>query len=215
MPKLVNGDPFVLLVNGDVIEGIHHGTRQVISSDVTDHVTAAVDALRPLAEAAATTHLTLGTECHTQSTEAAIGKALKASKCAETGKHAHSRIVFSIKGCVLSATHHCSATSRPWLESGEYCRALHGERSECLRAGWPVPDLCVRAHRHRAGYFTDYQSGMVVTGAWQGLTRHGHKAVPGAVCEPSIAILDWRQVDEGELPIVHQRVYSPPAPQVL
>lgn len=141
MPKLVNGDPFVLLVNGDVIEGIHHGTRQVISSDVTDHVTAAVDALRPLAEAAATTHLTLGTECHTQSTEAAIGKALKASKCAETGKHAHSRIVFSIKGCVLSATHHCSATSRPWLESGEYCRALHGDRRG------PSP----RTPRHESG----------------------------------------------------------------
>lgn len=211
----VGNDPFVLLLNGDLVEGNHHGTTQIVSADVADHVEAAIQCLEPLAKKAAQVHLTLGTECHTHSTEAAIGKKLGASKCPDTGKHAHYRIAFRVNGCVCSATHHCSATSRPWLESGEYCRAMHSERTECLRVGWDVPNLLIRAHRHRAGYFTDYAAGLVVTGAWQGLTRHGHKAVPGAVSQPSIAICDWRGCDEGELPVVRQRLYVPKAPVVL
>lgn len=213
--RMVGDEPFVLLLNGDLIEGNHHGTKQIVSADVADHYEAAVQCLEPLAKKAAAVHITLGTECHTHSVEAGIGKKFGASKCPDTGKHAHARLTFRMCGCLVSATHHCSATSRPWLESGEYARALHGERTECVRAGWPVPQLLFRAHRHRAGYFTDYAAGLVVTGAWQGPTRHTHKAVPGAVCQPSIAVCDWRGKAEGQLPWIDQEVYSPPAPQVL
>lgn len=213
--RMVGDDPFVLLINGDVIEGNHHGTTQIVSADVADHVEAAIECLEPLAKRAAQVHLTLGTECHTHSTEAGIGKKLGASKNPDTGKHAHSRLTFRINGCVCSATHHCSATSRAWLESGEYSRAMHGERAECLRAGWTVPDIIFRAHRHRAGFFTDNHSAMVVTGAWQGSTRHTHKAVPGAISEPTICVSDWRGRAEGQLPMVDQMVYAPKAPQVL
>jgi hypothetical protein len=222
--RIVGDEPFVLLLNGDLVEGNHHGTKQAYPDNL-DHTAIALNAIRPVASKASMTHIVLGTECHTHSMESGIGAALTkgdekeprctVSTCKDTGKHAHARITFKVNGCLVSATHHCSATSRPWLESGEYGRALHSERGECLRAGWDVPQLLIRAHRHRAGFFTDYSAGLLITGAWQGLTRHGHKAVPGAVSEPSIAICDWRGCDEGELPVVRQRVYAPPAPEVL
>jgi hypothetical protein len=208
-------DPFTLIVNGDLLEGLHHGSTQVISGDLGDHVNAALEVLKPLAAKAAQTHVVIGTEVHTRNTEAQIGKALNASKNTDTGRFAHDRLLLEFNGLRLSAMHHCSATSRQWLESGEYSRALGNERLSCIRAGWGAPDILLRAHRHVAGCFTDFGSMMCVTGAWQMQTRHTHKVVPGAVCEPGILILDARNRAQGELPDVRYRKYSPPEPRVV
>jgi hypothetical protein len=208
-------DPYTLIINGDLIEGLHHGTKQVISPDVGDHIEAAKVALQPLCIKADSIHLTIGTECHTQNVESGIGKALNASANPDTKRHAHDRLLIEFNGLLLSAQHHCSATSRQWLESGEYSRAMANERLSCVRSGWRVPDILCRAHRHVSGFFTDFTSAMLVTGAWQLATRHTHKVVPGAICEPTVAILDARQCATGEMPIVRCRKFAPPEPATL
>jgi hypothetical protein len=205
-------DPFDLIVNGDLIEGLHHGSKQVISQDIGDHIAAAVEALKPLASKAANVHLTVGTECHTQNAEHGIGKALNASVNPATRRHVHDRLLLDFNGLLLSASHHTSATSRQWLESGEYSRAISSERLSCARTGWRLPDIFLRAHRHVSGCYTDFSSMMLVTGAWQLMTRHTFKVVPGAICEPTIAILDARDCEPGELPRVRCRKFSPPEP---
>lgn len=212
--QVIGDDPHTVIVNGDLVEGIHHGSVQVISGDIGDHIAAAVEALKPLADKATTVHLTVGTECHTRNAEHGIGKAIGASVCPATRRHVHDRLAIDFNGLRLSASHHTSATSRQWLESGEYSRAMAQERLACLRSGWSVPDIYLRAHRHVSGYFTDFSSMMVVTGAWKLADRHTFKAVPGAICEPSIVILDARDCEPGELPRVRFRKFSPPEPAI-
>lgn len=210
--RVVGDDECQLIVNGDCLEGLHHQSKQVISADIGDHITAAIEALQPLAGMADQTHIVVGTECHTQNAEHGIGKALNASINPATKRHAHDRLTLEFNGLLLSASHHTSATSRQWLESGEYSRAISQERLACSRAGWRVPDIYLRAHRHVSGFYTDFGSMMLCTGAWQMMTRHTFKAVPGAICEPTIAILDARDCDHGELPRVRVRKFSPPEP---
>jgi hypothetical protein len=55
---------------------------------------------------------------------------------------------------------------------------------------------------------------LAVTGGWQFLTRHGKKVVPDAIPRPSIIVLDWRGLEEGTLPHVHNFTFNPPPPVV-
>ena len=50
---------------------------------------------------------------------------------------------------------------------------------------------------------------MGVTGGWQFLTRYGRKVVPDSIPRPSGLVLDWRRRRDGELPEVHEIVFTP------
>ena len=88
----VGADPYALVLNGDLTEGIHHGTKQVISPDTGDHVECAIHLLRPLVAKAAKTFIVKGTECHTGNNEIVIGKAMKTAINPETGLPAWDRL---------------------------------------------------------------------------------------------------------------------------
>lgn len=190
----LQGKRWGLLLNGDLTEGVHHKTKEVIHYDPGVHIACAARVLKPLAKLASDVFVVKGTEAHTGHTsELAIGAMIGATPdpnhdddtaCAagdwqiRVGPH------------LVSAWHHCSATSRPWLESGEYSRAIASEQENARRAGHEVPTVMVRAHRHVPGYFAGPSGAMLVTPAWQLLTRFGQKAAPGARAFVGGAILD-------------------------
>src|SRR5687767_11379157 len=66
LPAVVGSDPWVLIANGDLVEGCHHGTKEVISPDEGDHKAAAFQVIQPLASKASAVFLTEGTECHSK-----------------------------------------------------------------------------------------------------------------------------------------------------
>jgi len=209
--EVTGDDPFALLINGDAVEGNHHRTTQVISPEIGDHIRCAEQVLEHFTKRAARTFVVRGTECHTGDAEKAIGKALGAERHPATGAHAADAWDLEIMGVRINARHHCSATSRRWLESGEYSRFLINEQAEAIRNGERPPEICIRSHRHRGGHFLDGGGLALVTPAWQALTRHAHKVVPSARTQPGIQILDWRNRGHGELPEVHWRSYKAPA----
>src|SRR5687768_8086502 len=49
---VVNGDPFGLVLNGDMIEGDHHRSDQIISKRLGDHIDCAKELLKPIADKA-------------------------------------------------------------------------------------------------------------------------------------------------------------------
>lgn len=198
---------YEILINGDCVEGIHHRTLQVMSADVSDQSRAAVDVLGGLVKDAAALYLTKGTECHTRNDELRIGKELDAICDPATGHHAWDRLELEYDKVLFTAAHHCSATSRSWLESSEYSRFIASEINERARTGKKVPQVIARAHRHVHGVFNDGCSIGIVTGGWQGLTRHGNKVVPYAVPRPSVVLCDFSE--KNELPVVHSKVFIP------
>src|SRR5512133_2789135 len=107
-----------VVIVGDATEGLHHGSEDVISTDWMDHRDCAIAALRPLTSRAKHVFATLGTACHTQSIEHAVAKACGAKQINHS-RYAHDVLYLECAGHLANFQHHCSPTSRPWLESNE------------------------------------------------------------------------------------------------
>lgn len=206
--QVVGDATFELVLNGDLVEGIHHRTLQVMSPDVGDQTTAVMDVLGKLAGRADRVHIIKGTECHTRNDEVRLGRALDGSQDPTTGQHAWDVLDLDLNGCLMNFAHHISATARSYLEASAHSIALGALTHSRARTGKPIPKVMCRAHRHRHGIWTDGNQMSAICGAWQGLTRHGFKVVPDAVPQPSCIIFDARTTDKGDLPLVHQRVYT-------
>lgn len=203
------GRPFYFVLVGDLVEGHHHGGRQLWSSDPLDHSTAAVAMIQPLARVAQRTYLAVGTECHTRNDEAAIGKLIDAAVCPDTGKHAWDVVILDVGPWRMHFRHHMPTTSRVYLEASALSIVLGNTQLSYVRRGQRPPNICVHAHRHRFGVYQDESSMMVAQGAWQGLTRHTHKVVPGALPSPSMTVIDWtRGIDR----LPHAFAISPQLP---
>jgi hypothetical protein len=184
------GRPYVLLVNGDAIEGVHHGTKEVVHADTGVHVSIAVDCLRPLASKASRTYVVRGTGAHVgHSAEHAIGRAIGAVDA--DGVYSRHHWLFRVGPTVVSAKHHIGTSVRRSLRGTQLSIHLEEERAECAAAGYQVPDLVIRSHRHCYGHYQTEDAQIVVTPAWQALTGFGWKVVPNAIPTIGGVILDW------------------------
>lgn len=209
VPSFVGKDKFAVVINGDLVEGIHHGTKQVISPDFGDHVRAVQQVLVPVTKLApAHIFITEGTESHTRNSETTIGEIIGAEQDPATERYAFPRLDLNIAGAHCVFFHHIGTTTRPYLEGSSLSTMLGVERQEAARSGTKIPLVIGCAHRHRHGYFSDGQGMIMVTGAFQALTRFGHKVVPAAVPAPSAFMLDWTGLPPGSLPVVREKVYS-------
>lgn len=208
--NIIGKDKAVLLVNGDATEGVHHSnSADVIAALIETHTEMAEECLRPFSAMCSSTLVTLGTECHTKHMEDTL-----AEKLGAVGKKARDKWHFSIHGCEIDAAHHMPTTSRAYLEASHLSICMGNARQNYLRAGHSVPKVYLRGHRHCGGHYSDGAGLFGVTGAWQFLTRHGHKVVTDSIPRPSILVLDWRDRSEGDLPAVHDITFNPPAHEV-
>ena len=87
---------------------------------------------------------------------------------------------------------------------------LGSEQLNAVRNGEPMPRVLAVAHRHVGGHVATTDGICLATPAWQALTRHGHKVAGAARCKPGAYLLDWRGIPDGQLPIVHRRIYEAP-----
>ena len=76
--RVVGKDAFDVVLNGDLVDGIHHKTLQVMTPDVGDQTDAVKQVLAPLVERCAKLHIVKGTEIHTRNDEIRLGNALGA-----------------------------------------------------------------------------------------------------------------------------------------
>jgi hypothetical protein len=211
----VGADKFGLVLNGDLIEGIHHGTKEIISSEVGDHATAAIQLLEPIAARAARVFVVRGTEAHVNNHEHTIAKKLGAVLNPELGIHAFDRLTLEVAGVRCVFRHHIGTTMRRGLAGSQLSLQLAEEQVEAANNGEPIPRVLACAHRHKGGVYKDDNGMCVITPAWQALTRFAHKVVSPARCKPGVIILDWRNCNEGDLPQVHEKYYTAPAPSVI
>lgn len=215
LDEVLGNAPFGLVLNGDLIEGIHHGTKEIISPEVADHRNAAVQLLKPVAERAAKVFVVRGTECHVNNHEVSIGKELGAVMNPETRIHAFDRLTIDIAGIRCVFRHHIPASVRRNLSATQLSIQLAEEQLEAVNNGEPLPRVVGAAHRHKPDHYEDDNGLCFVSPPWQMLTRHGHKVVSPARCKPGVQILDWREREDGELPRFWRRYYEPPHPQAI
>ena len=200
-----------LLVNGDATEGSHHRNEsELIAADITTHTEMARECLFPIARMCQKSYLTKGTECHTREMETELARLLGA----ETRK-AKDKWHIRINDCLVDAAHHMTTTSRAYLEASAMSILMGNARTNYVRSGHEVPKVYLRAHRHCGGFYSDGAGMFAVTGAWQFLTRHGHKVVTDSIPRPSMIVLDWRGKRPGALPATHAITFNPPQEEIV
>ena len=197
--------PFVLVVNGDATEGVHHGGRELLLKSLVKQWRAAISALQPLTKYATATYITEGTECHTLDDEDDLAQDLKAVRGPEG--YSHRRLKLRVNGLVHSFTHHIGTSARPWTETTALMAALISEREQARLAGEAPTDVLVCAHRHTGGMIrTD--SGICATSAsWQFPTRHVRKVVSHA--RPVVGGVIINHHTPGAWPTIEHRHYRP------
>lgn len=210
--EYTSGEPFVLALNGDLLEGLHHGAHDVLWKSHVRQFRAAVELLKPFVGHAAACYIVEGTQCHTMDDEHDIAEAM-----AESGLNivkpptgwAWSRLKLSMNGLTHSIRHHIPATSRPWLETGAPGAAIASERLNSLNAREEPSDVVIAAHRHTGGYVKSTSGMTVVTPSWQFPTRHVYKVVPEARPVVGSTMLDYARCKPREFAFVKEFHYRP------
>jgi hypothetical protein len=126
---------------GDIIDGLHHNTPQVMN-EVNDQIEAACNLLRPIIHLADESYLTYGTGAHNGGAaehEITIGNELGM-------KHGYDFGPLDIDGLIFDITHHGRAGRKDW---SSLAASLASEVAlDYVRYGLMPPRYILRAHNH-------------------------------------------------------------------
>jgi hypothetical protein len=171
----------ITVVNGDLVEGVHHGTTQVVSLRPDDMMNIAIACLEPYTRRAKHLFVTKGTEAHVGS-----GGLWDDLLARDLGAIPHDAspawywLPIEVEGVKFTFSHHGRAGTRGWTK-GTGARTIAADLSmQSVRTGRPVPNVAVFGHVHR---FEDsgnnYPVWVQTHGCWQLSTAYGHKISPG------------------------------------
>jgi hypothetical protein len=178
--EIIGKDTVSLVLNGDLIEGIHHRTSQLVSLSAMDHMSMAIGCLDPIVSKCRRVYCSLGTECHSGHAEIAIGKYFNAVVDPDTGLHAWHRIDLLVRGVRTIFHHHMPTTSRDYLRHNALGIMLGNEQLVAVRGGETIPRVLGMAHRHLADAVISSYGVSFSTPSWQAATRFVGKVVPSA-----------------------------------
>lgn len=190
VPKMTKGEPYTVVHNGDVIDGVHHRSTTQFTQNFKDQRALAVKLLRPVVAGCDGRYYSIrGTEAHVGQSgehEEAVAKELGAIPNKE-GQHSRFDLWKKLGSHLIHFLHHVGTTSSSAHESSAINAELAAEYVEAARWGEKPPSVVIRSHRHRAievriptakGFAT-----VAVTPAWQLKTPFAWR-IPGARLAP-------------------------------
>jgi hypothetical protein len=200
--EATRGEPYALVLNGDAIDGVHHGSTTQWSHNLADQAEAAYEILAPrVAGAEAYFHIR-GTEAHVGPSgveEERLAKMLGAVPCPVTGKYARYEMWAKVGGALAHIMHHIGTTSSAAHESSAVNRELVAEYVEAARWGEEAPDYVIRSHRHRSiSVEINGHKGLaagIVTPGWQGKTPFVYRIAGGRLSPVQVGGIVIRQGD--------------------
>lgn len=209
VPTVTKGEPYIIINNGDTIDGDHHNTSTIITKNVTDQTELAYQILYPIVNdplCAGYYHIR-GTEAHAGEAgqwEEELAKRLDA-KPDEIGNHARWDLWLRLgeNNSLIHATHHVGTTNSAAYESTAVYKELVEAYNEAGRWGDEPPDCVIRSHRHRQLEIripTDKGYGIVfVTPGWQLKTPFVWRGAMGRAGTPQIGGYALREGSEDGL----------------
>lgn len=206
-----------VVYNGDMTDGDHHNTHQIISrnpdaqSYVADRVFGVPQALRPKR-----LFVVRGTEAHVGSggsTEEALAKFLGAERDVETETWSRWRLRLQVHGKLLDFQHHGKIGQTPWTKGNVvnanaarifYEHTIRGERH---------PDVAIRSHMHQYHDTHDaYPVRVIQTPSWQLKTGFVHRVMPESIADVGGVVI--LVAPDGALE-VHKRLFTPSLPEIV
>lgn len=220
VPLAGHGEPFAILVNGDALDGVHHGSKTQVSQNHADQAAIALQCLEPLMEKCrGRLYMVRGTEAHvgpSAEMEEMLAERLGAVPDAH-GQHSRFEIWFRLGRGLVHAMHHIGTTGSMHYESTAVMKELSESYTEAGRWRDDPPDVVVRSHRHRhlevrvptkLGYGISF-----VTPGWQLKTPFTYKIPGGRLTTPQIGGSIIRDGDNDFY--TRHRVWRMPRPEVV
>lgn len=193
VPEATRGEPFMVVHNGDAIDGSHHNSTTQWSHNLKDQVKHARKILQPVVDACE------GRYYHIRGTEAHVGKSAKEEESLaellgaipnDQGQHARYELWLRIGGQLIHFLHHVGTTSSSAHESSAVNAELAAMYNEAGRWQDEPPKIIVRSHRHRSiriGLPADGgDAEAVVTAAWQLKSAYAYKIAGARTSQPQI-----------------------------
>jgi len=208
VPMATKGEPYVVVHNGDAIDGVHHNSTTQMSHNLQDQVDLAYDILKPVVDKCDGRYYHIrGTEAHVSKSgreEENLAKMLDAIPTIDNSKKQHARweLWLEMGGELIHFLHHIGTTASSAHESSAVNAEISAMLHESARWGLKKPTIVVRSHRHRSievrlpSQNNRYITG-VVTPAWQLKTPFTYKIAGARLAPPQIGGILIRLGDEG------------------
>ena len=191
--KQRNKKRLIVIVDGDAIDGVHHGSLQIVTQQKTEQRDIHIDLmdffLREVKfnkNKGDKLYYVTGTEIHVNGNENIIGEDLEAEKNGEL--YAFDMLDIEINGRRVWAAHHGTAAGKGANKGNALRNGLKNLYFDCLNEKITPPDLYVTGHVHDPFYETYNQwSGDdihvlhgIILPSWQQKTRFAYKVAPTA-----------------------------------
>jgi len=204
VPVVTKGEPYGIVVNGDLLDGVHHDSVTQITHNLTSQSRIAYEVLSPLLEAKKCKgglFVLRGTEAHggkSGQQEEALAFELGAHKDKE-GRSARWELWLKVGDGLVHALHHIGVTGSQAYEATAVQKELTESYVEAARWGERPPDIIIRAHRHRyikteVATERGRAQGVVLPG-WQGKTPFAFKVAGARLSLPQFGGVVVRQGD--------------------
>lgn len=193
VPRFTDGQPYAVVINGDILDGVHHGSTTQWSHNLSDQRATAQKILEPIVHTLRTLwgseqvplYIIRGTEAHAGKSaeyEEELARNLGALPD-EVGRFARNDLWLRVGKFLGHIMHHIGTAGSQAYESSAVMRELTEEFTEAARWGERSPDFIVRSHRHRClgiDIPTRRCNGFAITTpAWQAKTPFAYR-VAGA-----------------------------------
>ena len=203
VPKATRGEPFIVVHNGDAIDGNHHDSCSQISHNMVDQSRIAYEVLKPVVDACE------GRYFHIRGTEAHVGKSGQAEEALaqqlgaipnEDGQFARYELWLRIGEGLAHIMHHIGTTGSAAYETTALMKEFAESCAESARWERKAPNVVIRSHRHRNAEIKvptkDIYGICCTTAGWQLKTPFAWKIPGGRVTTPQVGGTLIRYGDE-------------------
>lgn len=203
VPTVTRGEPFGVIVNGDTLDGKHHGSVHQFAHNLEEQKRVAESILEPIVDMCeGRFYMIRGTEAHvgpSGQAEESLAKSLGAHPN-KIGQYARYDLWKRIGNGLVHCLHHIGTTSSSAYEGTAVNKELSEEFLESARWGEDAPNIIVRSHRHR--HFKvqiPAKSGFAiaeVTPGWQAKTPFAWRIAGARLAPPQFGGIVIRHGDE-------------------
>jgi hypothetical protein len=187
--RLKRRDKLIVAINGDIVDGDHHGTSQIVSRSLAavQHEIA-MRALEPAMELKPAAVVVIrGTETHVGRSaehEERIARDLGAVSDPATGAHSWWHFQAESEGVLIDLAHHGKLGTLPWTRPNATAQLASRILIASAKAGTRHPDIAIRSHYHQwADSADNFPVRVIQTPGWQLSTAFVHRIAAGSVPE--------------------------------
>lgn len=175
----------VVVFNGDLFDGDHHNTSQIISRNESTMHRIARRVTEPLVNLSELVYVVRGTPVHVGGSgamEEQFAGDIKAQQSKRGNTFSWWHLQLEIEGVLIDIAHHASMGRLPWTKRNAANKLASTTLFDAADQRRRIPDLVLRSHNHRwADSHDNYRVRAIMLPGWQGKTEYINRLDPTAV----------------------------------